>query len=126
MTASTNLATQSISQLARAIKAGELSPVTLTESMLARIAALNPTLKAFNTVSAEQALTQARAAELEINSGNYRGPPARYTRRPEGSAANKRHSHYCVFKDTPGLDSRQQRHGRGQAGGGGRHLHWAN
>ncbi len=74
MTASTNLATQSISQLARAIKAGELSPVTLTESMLARIAALNPTLKAFNTVTAEQALTRARAAEQEINSGNYRGP----------------------------------------------------
>jgi amidase len=74
MTASTNLATQSISQLARAIKAGELSPVTLTESMLARIAALNPTLKAFNTVTAEQALAQAQAAELEINSGNYRGP----------------------------------------------------
>jgi amidase len=74
MTASTNLATQSISQLARAIKAGDLSPVTLTESMLARIAALNPTLKAFNTVTAEQALTRARAAEQEINSGNYRGP----------------------------------------------------
>jgi len=74
MTASTNLATQSISQLARAIKAGELSPVTLTESMLARVTALNPTLKAFNTVTAEQALAQAQAAEQEINSGNYRGP----------------------------------------------------
>jgi amidase len=74
MTASTNLATQSISQLARAIKAGELSPVTLTESMLARVTALNPTLKAFNTVTAEQALTRAQAAEQEINSGNYRGP----------------------------------------------------
>ncbi len=74
MTATTNLAIQSISQLARAIKAGELSPVELTECMLARVKALNPTLKAFNTVTAEQALTQARAAEQEINSGNYRGP----------------------------------------------------
>jgi len=74
MTATTNLAIQPISQLARAIKAGELSPVELTECMLARVKALNPTLKAFNTVTAEQALTQARAAEQEINSGNYRGP----------------------------------------------------
>ncbi len=74
MTATTNLAIQSISQLARAIKAGELSPVELTECMLARVDALNPTLKAFNTVTAEQALQQAQAAEQEINSGKYRGP----------------------------------------------------
>ena len=74
MSATKNLATQSISQLASAIKNDELSPVKLTEFMLARIEALNPALNAFNTVTAEQAMEQARAVELEIRGGNYRGP----------------------------------------------------
>jgi aspartyl-tRNA(Asn)/glutamyl-tRNA(Gln) amidotransferase subunit A len=41
---------------------------------LARIEALNPSLNAFITVTAESALAQARLAESEIQSGNWRGP----------------------------------------------------
>ena len=74
MSTTTNLATLSIGQLSTAIKAGELSPVELTELMLTRVNALNPALKAFNTVTGEQALAQAQAAEQEISGGNYRGP----------------------------------------------------
>jgi amidase len=74
MSKTNELATQSIAQLGNAIKSGELSPLALTESMLERVNALNPSLKAFNTVTAELALERAAAAELEIAKGNYRGP----------------------------------------------------
>jgi len=74
MSTSAELATQSISRLARAIESGDLSPVALTECMLERVNALNPTLRAYNTVTAEQALQAAAAAEQEIGEGKYRGP----------------------------------------------------
>ena len=56
------------------IRAGEISPVALTESCLSRIGRLNPTLDAFITVTAESALEEARQAEAEIRAGKYRGP----------------------------------------------------
>ena len=71
---SAELATQSFSQLAGSIESGELSPVALTEHMLERVHKLNPALKAYNTVTAEQALQAAAAAEQEISEGKYRGP----------------------------------------------------
>ncbi len=46
----------------------------LTNACLARIDQLNPTLNCFITVAADQALSQARAAELEIQRGKWRGP----------------------------------------------------
>ncbi|MGE0716111.1 MAG: amidase [Alphaproteobacteria bacterium] len=58
----------------RAIRAGKLSPVALTEATLARIARLQPRLGAFITVTADLALEQARAAEAEIAAGRWRGP----------------------------------------------------
>ena len=64
----------SIAQLASKIKRKELSPVQLADSMLARIEALNPTLHAYNTVMVDQARAQAKAAEIEIEQGSYRGP----------------------------------------------------
>ena len=42
--------------------------------MLERIERLNPQLNAYMTVTAEQALEQARTAEREIAAGSYRGP----------------------------------------------------
>ena len=51
-----------------------LSPVELTELMLARIDRLNPELVAYVTVAREEALADARAAEAEIRDGKYRGP----------------------------------------------------
>jgi aspartyl-tRNA(Asn)/glutamyl-tRNA(Gln) amidotransferase subunit A len=63
-----------IQQLSRQIRDRAISPVELTRDCLARIDKLNPTLNAFITVLAGSALDQARRAEQEIHSGNYRGP----------------------------------------------------
>ena len=46
----------------------------LTRACLDRIEKLNPTLNAFITVTAESALAEARAAEIEISRGEWRGP----------------------------------------------------
>lgn len=51
-----------------------VSPVELTQACLARIERLNPAVNAFVTVTAEQALQQARDAEDEIVRGRWRGP----------------------------------------------------
>ena len=51
-----------------------VSPVELTQACLARIERLNPALNAFITVTAEQALREARDAEAEIQKGKWRGP----------------------------------------------------
>lgn len=51
-----------------------ITPVELTQACLARIERLNPALNAFITVTAEQALQQARAAGAEIQRGQWRGP----------------------------------------------------
>ncbi|HMK85813.1 MAG TPA: amidase, partial [Steroidobacteraceae bacterium] len=52
----------------------DVSPVELTQACLARIEALNPSLNAFITQSADSALTQARTAEAEVLRGIWRGP----------------------------------------------------
>ncbi len=46
----------------------------MTQSCLDRIAALNDRLHAFITVTAAQALAEARQAEVEIRAGQYRSP----------------------------------------------------
>jgi aspartyl-tRNA(Asn)/glutamyl-tRNA(Gln) amidotransferase subunit A len=56
----------SIADASRLIAAKKLSPVELTRAYLERITALDPTLHAYITVTAELALDQARAAEQEI------------------------------------------------------------
>lgn len=52
----------------------KISPVELARECLERIEALNPSLNAFITVTADLALEQARIAEQEILRGNWRGP----------------------------------------------------
>ena len=64
----------SIVETSDLLRKGKLSPVELTKNCLAQIEELNPTLNAFITVTAELALTQARAAEAEILRGRWRGP----------------------------------------------------
>jgi len=64
----------SIADAARQIAARSLSPVELAEAHLARIAALDPQLDSYLTVTAEQARTQARRAEAELAAGRSRGP----------------------------------------------------
>ncbi|BBY46680.1 amidase (plasmid) [Mycolicibacterium arabiense] len=51
-----------------------LSAVELTDTMLERIAAIDPTVQAFVTVLDRSAREQAAAADAEIASGGYRGP----------------------------------------------------
>ena len=68
------LCTLSIQELGRMISRKEISPVSLTEAYLERIAALDKSLNAFIAVPAEQALADARRAEQEIASGRYKGP----------------------------------------------------
>ena len=63
-----------LADAAAEIQGGGLSPVELTELMLARIERLNPELVAYVTVAREEALADARAAEAEIRDGKYRGP----------------------------------------------------
>ena len=68
------LAFESIAGLAAKIRSGALSPVTLTEALLERIAALNGRLHAFIAVTRERALAEARAAELALRGGQDLGP----------------------------------------------------
>src|SRR5438445_767837 len=64
----------SLAEAADRIRRRALSPVELTEAVLAQIDALNPTLNAFTTLAPrEQVLAAARAAEREIAAGAYRG-----------------------------------------------------
>jgi aspartyl-tRNA(Asn)/glutamyl-tRNA(Gln) amidotransferase subunit A len=64
----------SIGQLAPLLRARKISPVELTESILARVEQRNPRLNAYLTVLAERAREEARRAEREIVRGRYRGP----------------------------------------------------
>ena len=63
-----------ISETARLIESGRLSPVELTQAHLDRIDTTDPALNSFITLLADRALEQAAAAEREIAGGDYRGP----------------------------------------------------
>lgn len=65
---------QTIEQLAPLVARGEVKSERLTEDCLARIAQLNPTLNAFITVTADEALAAAREADRAIAGGRHRGP----------------------------------------------------
>jgi aspartyl-tRNA(Asn)/glutamyl-tRNA(Gln) amidotransferase subunit A len=54
-----------ISEIRRALDAGDLTSLELTDALLARIRATEPQIQAFLTVSGEQALEQARRADAE-------------------------------------------------------------
>jgi aspartyl-tRNA(Asn)/glutamyl-tRNA(Gln) amidotransferase subunit A len=56
----------SLVEAARLLRAGAVSSVELTQSCLARIEALNPQLNAYITVVAQDALDQARQADLKF------------------------------------------------------------
>ncbi len=65
---------ESVTALAPRLRSGELSPVTLTELMLERIAAYDGRLKSYVAVAAEPALRAARRAAAELRAGQWRGP----------------------------------------------------
>ncbi len=64
----------SIAEVQRRFAAGSLSPVALCEHMLARIAELNPRLRAYVLVAAERARADAARAVAEMKAGRHRGP----------------------------------------------------
>ena len=69
-----NLHYRSLLDVSELMRTKRLSPVELTREMLERIDRLNPSLGAYYTVFADQALAEARAAESEIAGGAWRGP----------------------------------------------------
>jgi aspartyl-tRNA(Asn)/glutamyl-tRNA(Gln) amidotransferase subunit A len=63
-----------ITELAAAYRAQQLSPVDATRACLDRIARVDPDLRAFIAVAGERALAQAQAAAEELERGRDRGP----------------------------------------------------
>ncbi len=61
-------------EAARRIAAGTLSPVALLETILERINAMQPVLNAFTIIRAEEALAEAKEAELAVKRGDELGP----------------------------------------------------
>src|SRR5437588_11680083 len=71
---SEDLCYQTIAELSKQIAAKKLSPVELTQAYLERAESVNEKLKTVITLTREQALSRAAAAEKEIKSGKVRGP----------------------------------------------------
>ncbi len=70
----TNLTSLTLRQASELLRTKGVSSVALTQACLARIEKLQPRLNAFITVTAEQALAQARAVDVEMKAGKWRGP----------------------------------------------------
>ena len=64
----------SISELSKLIETKVISPVEVTKLLLARIDAIDPELKSYATVMADEALLEAGKAEEDIMKGNYKVP----------------------------------------------------
>jgi aspartyl-tRNA(Asn)/glutamyl-tRNA(Gln) amidotransferase subunit A len=69
-----NLTQLDLSEVSQLVRSKKISPVQLTRECLSRIERLNGKLNAFITVTAESALAEARAAESEIQRGQWRSP----------------------------------------------------
>jgi Asp-tRNA(Asn)/Glu-tRNA(Gln) amidotransferase A subunit family amidase len=63
-----------LTQLSQWLRSGRLTSVRLTEIYLGRIARLAPQLYCYITVTADLARAQARAMDMELKTGTYRGP----------------------------------------------------
>ncbi len=74
MAMDSDLASMGLVELGRQIDRRKLSPVEVTRFMLERIERLQPKLKCYATVMAEQAVRQARRCEREIMQDRVRGP----------------------------------------------------
>jgi aspartyl-tRNA(Asn)/glutamyl-tRNA(Gln) amidotransferase subunit A len=68
------LAGLTVRKASELLRARRVSPVELTQACLERIQKYNPSLNAFITVTAEQALASAREREAEIAASKWRGP----------------------------------------------------
>lgn len=72
--ADTDLAFLDLAQVARLLKRRTVSPVEVTRAVLHQVASVTHRLNAFLTVTADEALADARRAERAIRAGRYRGP----------------------------------------------------
>lgn len=63
-----------IDEASKLIQKRALSPVELTKAVLDRIAAVDGKLNAYLNLMSDRALSEARAAENEIQKGDYKGP----------------------------------------------------
>jgi len=63
-----------IAGLSSKIRNRKVSPVEVTRLFLEGIERINPILNAYVTVTADDALADAKRAEDEIAQGRYRGP----------------------------------------------------
>uniref|UniRef100_UPI00131E97E0 amidase n=1 Tax=Acidisphaera sp. L21 TaxID=1641851 RepID=UPI00131E97E0 len=63
-----------LAEASRQLGAGTLSPVELTQAYLDRIAAIDPVVNSYITVTADRALAEAKAAETAITDGHRIGP----------------------------------------------------
>lgn len=72
--AADEIAMLSLADASDLVRRKKISSVDLTRACLGRVERLNPRLNAFITVTAEQALSDARAAERDIANGRWRGP----------------------------------------------------
>ena len=68
------LAFAPVTELSALIRARRITSTQLTDMYLARIRRLDPSLHSVITLTEERARAQARAADLEIARGKYRGP----------------------------------------------------
>ncbi len=63
-----------VTQLSRWIEARKLTSERLTNIYVSRIERLNPKIRSIITLTKEHALARAKAADVEIAAGKYRGP----------------------------------------------------
>jgi aspartyl-tRNA(Asn)/glutamyl-tRNA(Gln) amidotransferase subunit A len=70
----TNYRYASITEVSELIQQQKVSPVELVTACLERIEQLQPKLNAFITVTADQALQEAKIAERAIQNGEWKGP----------------------------------------------------
>jgi amidase len=64
----------SLMDVSAKLRSGELKPAALTETILARIARHDGSLRSYTTLLADRAMAKARATEEELNRGFWRGP----------------------------------------------------
>jgi aspartyl-tRNA(Asn)/glutamyl-tRNA(Gln) amidotransferase subunit A len=69
-----DLASLSLKEASELLRRKAVSPVELTKACLKRISTYNPSLNAFITVTADQAMESARTIEMEQRRGKWRGP----------------------------------------------------
>lgn len=74
ITLAENLLNLSVTELGSKIQSRDISPVEATRSLLDHVEAANPAINAYISVTADEALADAKQAESEIAAGRYRGP----------------------------------------------------